>query len=324
MKDLRILILVIILLVVPFICMAGTDANAFSTWRAQLCSDAINAGISPHTFDLAFANIHAPNPKILRFDHNQPEVVQTLNTYLSMQINDRRIRIGQEKKRRYLTWLGRVEKKYKVQKRFLLALWGVESGYGENQGTFSVVHSLATLAFDGRRADYFRKELIEALRLLNDGAISNKRMHGSWAGAMGQFQFMPSSFRQYAVDEDQSGSINLLRSVPDALGSAAHYLRMAGWKNDQTWGREVRLPTDFDVSLAGLETRLPLSRWQRLGIRKTNGHPLPTRDLNASLILPDRSGGRAYLVYDNFRVLMLWNRSKLFALAVGILSDHFK
>lgn len=325
MTTLRFLPLVILisLLVTPLHSVAEDSENAFITWRKQLRSEAISTGISPATFDLAFADIKAPAPKVVRFDRNQPEVVQPLDTYLTRQINDRRIRIGQKKIQTYPTWLGRVEEKYGVQQRFLVALWGIESGYGENQGSFPVIQALTTLAFDGRRADYFRKELIIALRLLDDGIIPLKRMRGSWAGAMGQFQFMPSSFRRYAVDEDRSGSINLQRSVPDALGSAAHYLSRAGWKSDQTWGREVTLPADFDPSLAGFDTRLPLSRWQILGVRKSNGDALPTRELEASLIQPDGPGGRAYLVYDNFRVLMKWNRSKLFALAVGTLSDNF-
>ena len=314
---------IIIVLALPFSSLAENHSNAFTTWLDQLRLEAISGGISSQTWELAFAGIHTPNPKIISFDRNQPEAIQTLDAYLSAQINARRIRIGQQMIQRYPTWLDRVEKKYNVQKRFLVALWGIETGYGENQGAFPVIHSLATLAFDGRRADYFRKELIDALRLLDDGIISHKRMTGSWAGAMGNFQFMPSSYRRYALDEDQSGSINLWRSVPDSLGSAAHYLATAGWKNDQTWGREVRLPVDFDLSLAGLETRLPLSRWQSLGVRRSNGQPLPTRDIKASLIMPDGPGGRTFLVYDNFRVIMSWNQSQLFALAVGVLSDHF-
>ncbi|MBW2504876.1 MAG: lytic murein transglycosylase, partial [Deltaproteobacteria bacterium] len=239
-------------------------------------------------------------------------------------VRSQRIKSGRRMMRRYPTWLGRVERTYQVQRRYLVALWGVESHYGEHTGTYPVLQSLATLAYDGRRSGYFRKELIEALRLIDDGIVPQHTMRGSWAGAMGQCQFMPSSVRHYAVDEDSSGSINLWRSVPDVLGSIANYLAKAGWLYDQTWGREVVLPQNFDHALVGLETRHPLSRWQALGVRRINGRALPKRDLQASLIMPDGTNGRAYLVYDNFRVLLKWNRSSRFAIAVGAFSDQLR
>ncbi len=320
----QIFTLIILLFFAPFNGLAASHENGFPAWRDKLRAEVVSDGISAETFDITFADIVSPNPKVISLDRNQPEMTQTFDTYLSAQINDRRVRIGQRMMQKYPTWLERIEDKYSVQKRFLLALWGIESGYGENQGSFSVIHSLATLAYDGRRSNYFRKELIEALRLIDDGTIPHHRMRGSWAGAMGYFQFMPSSFRQFAIDEDRSGSINIWHSVPDALGSAANYLAGKNWQYDQTWGREVKLPVGFDVSIAGLETRFSLAHWQNLGVRRINGRSLPTPDMAASLVIPDGPQGRAYLVYDNFRVLMSWNRSVLFSLAVGILSDNFK
>ncbi len=203
-----------------------------------------------------------------------------------------------------------------------MALWGIETNYGEHSGSFPVIQSLVTLAYDERRGPYFRRELFDALRVLDAGHIPLERMKGSWAGAMGQCQFMPSSFRRFAVDAEGNHRIDIWDSVPDVLASTANYLASAGWKDDQTWGRPVRLPKNFDFSLAGLDTRLPLSRWQALGVRRSNGRALPRRNLEASLIAPEGPEGPAYLVYDNFRVLLAWNRSKSFAVAVGTLADR--
>ena len=308
----------------PSSSLAKNSGVSFPAWLDQFRTEALNTGVSQQTLDMALLNINAPNPKVIALDRKQPEFVQTLAAYLETRINQVRIRTGRKMMQKYPIWLGRIEREYGVQGRFLVALWGIESSYGKHIGTFSVIHSLVTLAYDGRRSDYFRKELLDALHLIDDGSIPYKRMQGSWAGAMGQCQFMPSSFRLYAVDADNSGSINIWASVPDVLGSTANYLAKAGWKNDQTWGREVKLPQNFDDSQVGLNLRFPLSRWQALGVRQSNGSPLPTRDLEASLIMPGGTGGPAYLVYDNFRVLMSWNKSKLFALAVAKLSDQFK
>jgi membrane-bound lytic murein transglycosylase B len=209
-----------------------------------------------------------------------------------------------------------------VQRRFVVALWGIETNYGEHTGRFPVIHALATLAYDGRRGTYFRRELMQALRILDAGHISLPRMRGSWSGAMGQCQFMPSTFARHAVDADSDGRIDIWGSIPDALASAANYLAAEEWRSDQTWGRPVRIPVGFDIRRAGLENRLPLAVWHDLGIRRFDGGRLPRRDLDASLVMPDGPKGPAYIVYDNFRVLMRWNRSVSFAVAVGTLADR--
>ena len=211
---------------------------------------------------------------------------------------------------------------YQVQRRFLLALWGIESDFGRFTGGFSVVNSLSTLAYDGRRGAYFRSELIDALKILNSGEINNSQMVGSWAGAMGQCQFMPSSYHRFAQDYNNDGKRDIWNSLPDTFASMANYLRNSGWKYDQTWGREVILPKTFDVALTGLEHTKSIPEWQQMGVRRVDGADLPGRELLAAIILPDGAGTRAYMVYDNFRNIMKWNRSTYFALAVGILSDH--
>ncbi len=303
--------------------LAREGPQDFAAWLGQLRDDARSAGISQKTLDAALVDLVAPDPQVLERDQNQPEKSQSLQDYVATQVNQERIAEGRLMLSRYPFWLGRVERKYRVQQRFLVALWGIESIYGRYPGKRPVIAALVTLAYDGRRGDYFRSELLEALKILDAGHVPLSRMQGSWAGAMGPFQFMPSSYRHYAVDADGDGRSDIWESVPDALASAANYLAKAGWKNDQTWGRLVKLPKKFDYALAGLETRLPLSRWQALGVRSSNGAALPRRDLQASMILDDGPAGPAYLVYDNFRVLRKWNRSNSFAVAVGTLADSY-
>jgi membrane-bound lytic murein transglycosylase B len=301
---------------------SGATENVFAAWLENLRSEALAAGISLTTLDTALADIEEPLPRVIDLDRKQPESLQTLESYVAARVSETRIGTGRKMMKRYSSWLGRVEQKSAVQRRFLVALWGIETNYGAQTGGFSVVHSLVTLAYDERRGPYFRKELLAALRILDAGHIPFERMRGSWAGAMGQCQFMPTSFLSYAVDGDGDGRIDIWNSVPDVLASSANYLARAGWKNDQTWGRPVKLPQNFDVSLAGLQTRLPLARWQALGVRSSNGSALPGRGLEASLLIPDGPEGPAYLVYDNFRALLTWNRSISFAVAVGLLSDR--
>jgi membrane-bound lytic murein transglycosylase B len=319
----RLLLMLVCLcgLTVPELRAQDTPPD-FAQWLEQLRTDARAAGISPATLDAALAGIQAPQQRVLDSDRAQPEKTQTLADYVAARVSTERIAEGQQMLRRYPTWLSRVERKYGVQRRFIVALWGIESGYGRHTGKLPIIPALVTLAYDTRRGAYFRKELIDALRILDAGQVPLAQMQGSWAGAMGHFQFMPSSYRQYAVDGDGDGRIDLWNSIPDALSSAANYLAQAGWQDDQTWGRPVRLPKGFDQSLAGLKTRLTLARWQSLGVRTSSGRALPQRNLQASLILPDGGDGPAYLVYGNFQVLLRWNRANTFAVAVGTLADR--
>jgi membrane-bound lytic murein transglycosylase B len=316
------------LIVTTLSCLVAPGALAregekdFAAWLAGLRAEALAAGVSRRTLDAALAEVAEPLPRVIALDRSQPELTQSLEDYVADRANPKRIANGHRMLRRYPTWLGRVERKYGVQRRFIVALWGIESNYGENTGGFPVIQSLVTLARDGRRGTYFRRELIEALRILDAGHVALRDMKGSWAGAMGQCQFMPSSFRRFAVDADGDGRIDIWHSVPDVLASIANYLAHTDWRDDQTWGRPVRLPKNFDHSLAGLKTRLPLSRWQALEVRRANGRALPRRNLDASLILPDGPPGPAYLVYGNFRGILAWNRSSAFVVAVGTLSDR--
>ena len=215
-----------------------------------------------------------------------------------------------------------MESDFLVQRRFIIALWGIESDFGRFTGGYSVINSLSTLAYGGRRSEFFRSELIDALKILRIGEVSNSQMMGSWAGAMGQCQFMPSSFHRFAVDYDKKGKRDIWDSLPDVFASIANYLHRSGWKFDQTWGREVTLPENFDLTFIGLEHVNTIQGWQDMGVRRADGADLPGRQLSAAIILPDGPGSTAYMVYDNFRNIMKWNRSTYFALAVGILSDQ--
>ncbi|HSH70223.1 MAG TPA: lytic murein transglycosylase, partial [Deferrisomatales bacterium] len=231
-----------------------------------------------------------------------------------------RIDLGRKKFAENRALLEEVGAKFGVQPRFIVAFWGIETNFGSVSGGFRVVDALVTLAYDGRRGKYFRGELMNALRILEDGHTTPDKMMGSWAGAMGQVQFMPSSFLHYAVDYDGDGHKDIWGSTADAFASGANYLAGSGWQGDQTWGREVRLPKGFDVSLLGLETTKGLTEWQALGVRRADGRDLPRRDLPASIVQPEE-GGRTFAAYANYRAILKWNRSHWFALAVGKLAD---
>ena len=233
-----------------------------------------------------------------------------------------RVEKGRQRLRENRALLVEIGRKYGVQPRFLVAFWGIETDFGRHTGGFRVIPALATLAYDGRRSAYFRRELLNALEILDQGHIALSDMVGSWAGAMGQSQFMPSSFVTFAVDYDGDGRKDIWNTKADVFASAANYLSRVGWKGDQTWGRPVRLPKGFDTGLASLKIRKRLSAWQRLGVRRADGGDLPKRDLMASVVLAEGPGGPAYVVYDNYHAILKWNRSTFFALAVGSLAEQ--
>lgn len=299
------------------------DKAAFAGWLAAFRQEALADGISPATFEAAFAGLDLPIQRVLELDRFQPEFTQTLGTYLRRGVSEDRIRKGREMLARHGKLLSRIEATYGVQPRFLVAFWGLETNFGATFGGFPVVGALATLAQDGRRSAFFRAELMRALHILEAGHIAPGRMIGSWAGAMGHLQFMPSTFARHAVDRSGDGHIDIWGSLDDTFASAANYLSAIGWQGDQTWGREVRLPAGFDLNLVGLETRKPLADWRDLGLRRADGGPLPVvAGMEGSVLLPAGIEGPAFLVYDNFRAIMDWNRSILYAIAVGHLADR--
>lgn len=292
----------------------------FGEWLVDLKAEALTKGISQPIIDDAFKNVKFKE-KIISLDRKQPEVTQTFQQYMSKRLPKSLIDQGKARLRKHAAVLKEVEAKYGVQPRFVVALWGVETRFGKYTGGFNVVEALTTLAYDNRRADYFRGELMLALRILEEGHIVADSMKGSWAGAMGQAQFMPSSFINFAVDHDADGRRDIWTTKPDVFASAANYLSRSGWIGDQTWGREVKLPAGFDLSLVNLKVKKVMKDWQDLGVRRIDGADLPARQLMGSLVQPKGGNGQTYLVYNNYRTVLKWNRSTYFAMSVGQLAD---
>jgi len=292
----------------------------FEQWVSEFKVEAIGKGISSSLVDQAFEGV-APIPRVLELDRNQPESRMTFREYRKKIVSQLRITRGRKMMALHRDLLHEVGQQYGVQPRFIVALWGIETFYGKNTGGYSIIEALATLAYDGRRSQYFRTELLNAFQIIQDRHISLEAMKGSWAGAMGQCQFMPSSFLQLAVDYDGDGRKDIWTTPADVFASAANYLAQSGWRGKQIWGRRAQLPNGFDAKMVGLKISKPLHVWQKLGIRKIDGSDLPVASLNASMVLPDGKDGPAYLVYDNYRVIMKWNRSTYFATSVGLLAD---
>ena len=310
----------VIALVVAFLAApALAETQPFDVWLEELRRDALKEGIGAETL-MALDGL-APIARVIELDRRQPEGRFTFQQYNQRVLSESRIERGRELYREHRGLLDRVAADYGVQPRFIVALWGIESSYGSFDGDFPVIGALATLAHDGRRASFFRSELLKALRIVDRGDIAVEQMTGSWAGAMGQSQFMPSSYDAYAVDYDGDGRRDIWTSLPDVFASIANYLAKAGWNDRYTWGRKVHVPAALNGDLVGLSTARPLPQWQELGVRRANGANLPAVTLEASLLSTDEGQGPAYLVYDNFRVLMAWNRSTYFALTVGELAD---
>ena len=300
--------------------LAEPDAK-FLEWLEGVRMEARTQGISDAILDKSLADT-APIPRIIELDRNQPETTITFTNYINRIVNATRVRIGRAKLDAHRKILGQVGQEFGVQPRFIVALWGIETNFGQFTGGFSVVDALATLAYDGRRSAYFRGELMKAFKILEEGHIAPEDMKGSWAGAMGQSQFMPSSFLAYARDHDGDGAKDIWNTQADVFASAANYLKNVGWNDDLTWGREVRLPPGFDASLAALDVVKKIGDWQQLGVRRTDGADLPARTIDASIILPGGQGQPAFMIYDNYRATLRWNRSHYFATAVGLLSDR--
>jgi membrane-bound lytic murein transglycosylase B len=294
----------------------------FATFMAELRNEAASRGISAPTVEAAFALALEPLPRVIELDRSQPEFVQTFSGYMKNALSATRIARGQQLMAEHRELFAEVQAKYGVQPHYLTSFWGLESNFGGNTGGFSVLNALATLAWDPRRAQMFRDQFLTALRIIDEGHITAEGMTGSWAGAMGQLQFMPDTFEAYAVDGDGDGKIDIWGSLPDVLHSAAHYLSQAGWKGDERWGREVVLPDGFDFALAGTSVRKSVTEWNALGVKRVDGAPLGNADIEGSIIMPAGANGPVFLGYENFRTTMVWNRSTNYAIAVGHLADR--
>lgn len=307
---------------VPVVPVQTENAVSFDQWLVELRTEALRKGISAATLDVALTGLE-PIPRVVELDRKQPEFTWTFRDYMSKMVNDERIKTGQKKLAENAKLLNVVGKQYGIEPRFLVAFWGLETDFGRfAEGHFPIIAALATLAYDGRRSAFFREQLLAALRIIDQGHISHARLKGSWAGGMGHFQFIPTTFAAYAQDYDGDGKSDILSNQADAYASAANYLTKSGWKNSETWGREVKLPKGFDFNLTGLEVKKTLTEWQALGVRQTDGKNVSGADIQASVVTPAGASGPAFLVYGNFRTIMIWNRSIFYAIAVGHLADR--
>jgi membrane-bound lytic murein transglycosylase B len=298
---------------------AAAQQGDFATWLQALRREGLQRGISARTLDEALAGVSVID-RVIELDRRQAEFTLTFDEYIARVVPAQRVETARARLAENKELLGRVSAKYGVQSRFIVALWGIESDFGRQLGNFQVIPALATLAYDGRRSNYFRGELFNALKIIDAGHIAARDMRGSWAGAMGQSQFMPSTFVSYAVDFDGDGRSDIWGTRADIFGSIANYLSRLGWKADETWGREVRLPAGFNTALIDDKVRKSIADWHSLGVRSASGDALPARNVVGSLVKP--MGGPTFLVYSNFRTIMVWNRSTFFATAVGYLSDR--
>lgn len=297
---------------------AATDS--FQGFLAGVRAEASRAGISAATLDRAFAGVQ-PNQKVLERDRHQPEFTMTWAQYRDLLITDQRIANGRTAYQQNRALLARVQDRFGVDPGVITGIWGLESSFGAGMGDFRVIEALATLAWEGRRTSFFRGELLAALRILDHGDVSPAHMLGSYAGAMGQPQFMPSSYLRYAVDFEGHGRRDIWTSKPDVLGSIANYLAQSGWRGGEPWGQAVILAGNFAGTASGRDNRKPVGEWARLGVRAADGRPLARADTSAALLIPDGPAGDAFLVYANFGAIRRYNPSDYYALVVGLLGD---
>ena len=318
----------------PVVTVPGTTPDVsteiqplqtFAQWQVGFRQQALQAGISPSTFDSAFLGV-TPDMDVIKADRSQPEFTRPVLEYLEGALSPLRVRNGKRLLEQNAELLTRLEQRYGVDRQVLVAVWGMESNFGQFQGNKSVIRSLATLAYEGRRPQFAQDQLIAALQIIQHGDIQPEAMRGSWAGAMGQTQFIPTTYNTHAVDFDGDGRRDIWNSPSDALASTAHYLQSSGWQKGQPWGVEVQpLPSGFDYSLADGGVRKTVAQWLQLGIQLPPGVSLPANvdQLSAALLLPAGYRGPAFLVLDNFRAILKYNNSSSYALAVGLLSERF-
>lgn len=298
-----------------------TSDPEFRAWIDEFRVRALAAGISEDVFETAFEGLQL-NTRVLERDRNQAEFSRALWEYLDSAVSATRIRNGRDARAEWRTTLGRIEDQYQVEAEVVVAVWGLESAYGATRGSEGIVEAMASLAFDGRRQEFFEAQLIAALQIIQAGDTRARNMTGSWAGAMGHTQFMPTSYLEFAQDFDDDGRRNIWSDNPvDALASTAHYLAEHGWVYGQPWGMEVRLPEGFDYRLAGEQERIGAAFWNQQGVRLVNGDPVPDHGA-ASILLPAGAEGVALVVYSNFRVIERYNPADAYVIAIGHLSDR--
>ncbi|KTD76415.1 lytic murein transglycosylase [Legionella waltersii] len=309
-------LLIVISLLFSGMTFASQD---WDQWVADVRVEALKQGISPAVFDQAFAGIREPSRQIKSFSHSQPEHRLTFMKYRTTRADNYRIAIGRKEYKKNKEILDDVAQHFGVNPCFIVSFWGMETSYGTYMGNFPVIKALATLAYDSKRKDFFRKELFLALHILNDGHVSLTDFKGEWAGASGQPQFLPSSWVKYAVDYDGDGKKDIWRSKPDVFASIANYMKQNGWHTGEPWAIQVKLPKNFDMKLEGKSIIKPVSEWNALGVRTESGEPLPNQNLEASIVQP--FGGPTFLAFPNYKMILRYNNSIYYAGAIGYMAD---
>jgi membrane-bound lytic murein transglycosylase B len=303
------------------LALAAPALGSSADFVRGLWPDAQANGVSRAAFDASFAS-YSSLSEVMELTRKQPEFTQTVQAYVDRRVTDAQAGKGQGMAREWAQTLAGVEQRFGVQSEVVLAIWGMETNFGGFMGGTNTIHALATLTENNYRADFFRKELITALRIVSDGHVTPNNMVGSWAGAMGHTQFMPSSFMSYAIDYNGDGRKDIWNSVPDALGSTANYLKAFNWRPGETWGYEVKLPSGFNFAAARQMEKAPLSQWSQMGISRVSGKAFPRGTDMARLYMPAGASGPAFLLLPNFDVIKRYNNSDSYALAVGHLADR--
>jgi membrane-bound lytic murein transglycosylase B len=303
----------------PAVSDAAEHSQKFARWVAEFCTIARASGIDEATLQIAFDNVRLV-PRVIESDRAQPEFTRTVWGYLDGALSTQRIARGQDKLLQLHPEVDTIAARYGAPKEVLVAIWGMESNYGSYVGDIPTIDALATLGFEGRREEWARGQLLAALKILQNRDIDRAQMIGSWAGAMGQTQFLPSNFLAYAVDADGDGRRDIWGSVADVMASTANFLARAGWQAGQPWGLEVRLPPGFDYARAETDVRQPTADWANEGVQSMDGAPLPAL-ADSSILLPASARGPAFLVGPNFRTILRYNNSTSYALAVGLLAQ---
>ena len=300
----------------------GRNPAEFPAFVETLKTQARAQGISERTINSAFANVHFVD-RVIKSDQNQLEKKIMLDEYLARVITPKKIEKARVQYRQHQSELNQVSERTGVQSQYIVALWAMESLFGEIQGKEDIISALATLAFEGRREAFFTKELMASLKILDQGHIPVQELKGSWAGAMGQNQFMPTSCLHYGADGDGDGKIDIWQNTSDVFASTANYLKKEGWQAGGSWGKEITLPKGFNSALAGTKSNQgkTVTQWRKLGVIQKDGTPLHLSKKKAWIVTPDDNQGRSFLVYNNFRTIMHWNRSYYFAISIGTMAD---
>ena len=315
------IVFVLVGLTLPLVGVVAEPLGEFEACKAELLVHARKADVTEATLDIVFPTLEKL-PRVIASDRSQPEFTQTFTEYYEKRVTPFRVTRGRELLNKHRALLDKITTESGVPGHYLVAFWGLETNFGTYFGKLPIPRALATLACDQRRSEFFRTEFIATLRIIDAGDMKNESMIGSWAGALGHMQFMPTTFLAHARDGDGDGKRDLIGSIPDAMTSAGAYLKAIGWQRGYRWGREILIPRGFDYSQTGWHQPKPLSTWSQLGVTDAHKTRLAASDISSRVLVPTGHEGPAFVVYDNFEAIMSWNRSEFYAIAVGRLADR--